>query len=108
MSVTIRMARIGRKNLPAFKIVAATTRSKRNGIFLDTIGSYNPSEKPAHLSINKEKYQEWLGKGALVTPSVKKLVDGTYEFAAYPSAKKVKALQKKQAQQAEKNAPSQE
>jgi small subunit ribosomal protein S16 len=90
MSVTIRLARIGRKNLAAYRIVVSNTRSKRNGIFLDTIGSYNPSEKPVLLTFDKDKLKDWTAKGALITDAVKKLTEGTYEYKLYPSAKKVK------------------
>ena len=90
MSVTIRLARTGRKNLPSFKIVVANTRSKRNGEILDTIGSYNPSEKPEFFKYDKEKVAMWQQRGALMTESVKKLIEGTYKFVAYPSARKVK------------------
>ncbi len=95
MSVTIRLARIGRKNLPAFRLVVANTKSKRNGRFLDTIGSYNPLDKPILLSFDKEKLALWKSRGALITESVTKLLEGTYDFKPYPSAKKLKAEQKK-------------
>ncbi len=97
MTVTIRLSRTGRKNLPAYKIVVANTRSKRNGLVLDTIGSYNPTEKPELLIVNKEKFQMWKDRGALITDSVTKLVEGTYKFVSYPSARKLKLAEKKKA-----------
>lgn len=83
MSVTIRLARIGKRNAPAFKIVVANTRDKRNGRFLDILGHYNPSHNPPLFSIDKDKYKEWKGKGALSTDAVEKLLAGTYEFKPY-------------------------
>lgn len=100
MSVTIRLAKTGRKNLPSFRLVVTNTRSKRNGRFLDTIGSYNPSDKPVLFTFDKEKLALWKERGALVTDSVNKLLEGKYEFKPYPSAKKVKAEAKKAAQKA--------
>ena len=83
MSVTIRLARMGRKNAPSFKIVVANTRDKRNGRFLDILGFYNPSHEPVQLEFDKNKYKEWVGKGALVSDAVKKLHEGTYEYIPY-------------------------
>jgi small subunit ribosomal protein S16 len=97
MSVTIRLARTGRKNLPAYKIIVANTRSKRNGLVLDTIGSYNPTEKPEVLKVNQEKYKLWQSRGALISESVTKLLDGTYKYVLYPSARKLKLAEKKKA-----------
>jgi small subunit ribosomal protein S16 len=102
MSVTIRLALIGKRNQPSYRIVAANTRSKRNGEFLETIGSYNPMTKPEHLSFDKDKLKLWQDRGALMTESVKKLLEGTYTFALYPSAKKVKREAKKAAEKAAK------
>ena len=83
MSVTIRLARIGKRNAPAYKIVVANTRDKRNGRFLDVLGHYNPSHNPVLLDIDTKKIDEWKGKGAMITDAVTKLVDGTYEFTPY-------------------------
>ncbi len=97
MSVTIRLARTGRKNLPSYKIVVANTRSKRNGLVLDTIGTYNPSEKPELIKIDQDKLTMWKDRGALISDAVTKLVDGTYKYVLYPSARKLKLAEKKKA-----------
>ncbi|OGC47622.1 30S ribosomal protein S16 [candidate division WWE3 bacterium RIFCSPHIGHO2_01_FULL_42_13] len=83
MSVTIRLAQIGKTNSPAFKVVVSNTRDKRNGKFLDILGHYNPSNNPVLLEIDKKKYEEWKGKGAMVTSAVEQLVEGKYEFTPY-------------------------
>ncbi len=83
MSVTIRLAQIGKTNSPAFKVVVSNTRDKRNGRFLDILGHYNPSNNPVLLDIDKKKYEEWKGKGAMVTSAVEQLVEGKYEFTPY-------------------------
>ncbi len=83
MSVKIRLSKIGKTNAPAFRIVVAQTRDKRNGKPLDVLGHYNPSHTPALFDIDKEKYQEWIEKGAQVTDAVVELVEGTYEFQPY-------------------------
>jgi small subunit ribosomal protein S16 len=94
MSVTIRLARFGKKFAPSYKIVVANTRDKRNGKFLDILGYYNPSENPVKFNIDKEKYSKWTGNGALVTDAVKKLVDGTYEYTPYKGSTKEEDIEK--------------
>jgi len=87
MSVTIRLARTGRRNQPAYKIVVSNTRDKRNGRFVDILGHFNPTTTPAEFSYNKEKYEKWTKTGALVTEAVKKLVEGKYEYTKYEPRK---------------------
>ncbi|RJR27389.1 30S ribosomal protein S16 [candidate division WWE3 bacterium] len=87
MSITIRLARIGRKNSPAYKVVVANTRSKRNGRFLDILGHYNPSETPVALEIDKKRLEDWRSKGALITDSVTNLLEGNYSYTPYRSKK---------------------
>lgn len=83
MAVAIRLTRIGKKNAPAFKIVAATKRSKLNGKYLEVLGHYNPSHDPEILKIDKEKYDNWVSKGAKPSKTVEELVEGSYEFQHY-------------------------
>lgn len=88
MSVKIRLAKTGKKNAPAYKIVVAQTRTKRNGKYLDILGDFNPTMggKPV---INKVKLDAWVKKGALLTDSVKEIVEGTYKYLKYnPKAEK--------------------
>ena len=82
MSIKIRLARTGKKNATAFRVVVSQTRTKRNGKFLDILGNFNPAvaEKPA---IDKDKVDEWVKKGALVTDPVKKMLDGSYKYVKY-------------------------
>jgi len=83
MSITIRLAKFGRKKAHSFRIVVANTKDKRNGMFLDILGFYNPSEKPVKFAYDKNKYFEWKSKGALISESVEKLIDGTYVQKSY-------------------------
>jgi len=87
MSITIRLAKEGKRNAPSYKVVVAQTRSKRNGKPLDVLGYFNPSKNPKEFSISEEKYTEWTKKGALVTPAIKNLIAGTYEFVKYSPKK---------------------
>jgi small subunit ribosomal protein S16 len=74
MAVRIRLTRLGRKKKPYYRIIVADSESKRDGKFLDIVGTYDPLQDPALIKIDDEKLQEWLGKGALPTTTVKSLM----------------------------------
>ena len=72
MSVSIKLSRYGAKKSPFYRIVAQTTRSKRDGKSLAILGWWNPLKKTKE--INMELLNEWKGKGAIITDGVKKLL----------------------------------
>lgn len=74
MAVRIRLTRLGRKKKPFYRIIVADSESKRDGKFLDVVGTYDPLKDPASIIINNDKLQEWLGKGALPTITVQSLI----------------------------------
>jgi small subunit ribosomal protein S16 len=74
MSLSIRLSRIGRKGIKAFRIVVSEARSKRDGKSVEIIGSYNPSLKPPLLKLNQERLNYWLKVGAKPTEAVKRLI----------------------------------
>jgi small subunit ribosomal protein S16 len=74
MAVRIRLTRLGRKKKPFYRIIVADSESKRDGKFLDVIGTYDPLMDPVVININNEKLQEWLGRGAMPTTTVKSLI----------------------------------
>jgi small subunit ribosomal protein S16 len=74
MAVRIRLTRLGRKKKPFYRIIVADSESSRDGKFLDIVGSYDPVQDPAAIKIDDNKLQEWLGKGALPTTTVKSLI----------------------------------
>lgn len=74
MAVRIRLTRLGRKKKPFYRIIVADSENKRDGKFLDIVGTYDPLQNPAAITINNEKLQEWIGKGALPTTTVKSLM----------------------------------
>ena len=78
MSVKIRLARAGAKKRPYYKIVAASSRSPRDGRFLERLGSYDPilaAENPARLVLNEERIKHWLSVGALPSDRVARFLD---------------------------------
>ncbi len=74
MAVRIRLTRLGRKKKPFYRIVVADSECPRDGKFLDIVGTYDPLQDPAAISIDNEKLQGWMGKGALPTTTVKSLL----------------------------------
>ena len=77
MAVRIRLTRLGKKKKPFYRIIVADSESKRDGKFLDVVGTYDPLQNPAAIKIDNEKLQEWIGKGALPTTTVKSLIGKT-------------------------------
>jgi small subunit ribosomal protein S16 len=70
MAVKLRLARRGRKKQPFYHIVAADSRSPRDGKFIEKLGTYNPLTVPATIEIDREKAFDWLMKGAQPTDTV--------------------------------------
>ncbi len=74
MAVRIRLTRLGRKKKPFYRIIVADSENKRDGKFLDIVGTYDPHQDPAAIKIDNNKLQDWLGRGALPTTTVKSLI----------------------------------
>lgn len=72
MSVKIRLARVGTKNAPVYRIVATDVRNKRDGQPLEILGTYNPASGK-FVQFHVDKMQDWMSKGAQMTDTVKKL-----------------------------------
>jgi small subunit ribosomal protein S16 len=73
MAVKIRLQRHGSKKRPFYRLVAADSRSPRDGRYLEILGTYNPTTDPATVKIDAEKANKWLNEGAQVTDTVKNL-----------------------------------
>ena len=74
MAVKIRLTRLGRKKLPYYRIVVADVEAKRDGKFLDIVGTYDPLKDPDEITLDSEKLQSWLDQGAKPTTTVKSLI----------------------------------
>ena len=77
MSVKIRLQRHGKKGKPFYWVVAADARSKRDGKFLEKIGTYNPNTNPATIDLNIEKAAQWLFNGAQPTDTARAILSYT-------------------------------
>ncbi len=77
MAVKIRLARGGVKKKPYYQIVVADERYKRDGRFIERVGSYDPNQEPAAVKFEEGKTLEWLAKGAQATDTVKQMLKKT-------------------------------
>ena len=74
MAVKIRLTRMGKKKKPFYRIVVANSESKRDGKFLAIVGTYDPLQQPAAITIHQDKLQSWLDQGAQPTDTVRNLL----------------------------------
>ena len=90
MAVKLRLKRMGSKQKPFYRIVAADSRFPRDGRFIETVGTYNPIAKPAEIKIDKEVAIKWLNNGAQPTDTVKKKNKNEDILKEFASSKKGK------------------
>jgi small subunit ribosomal protein S16 len=74
MAAKIRLARVGSKKNPIYRVVVADSRSPRDGRFIEIVGRYNPQPDPSVIDLDEEKIRDWLAKGAQPTDPVKRLL----------------------------------
>jgi small subunit ribosomal protein S16 len=74
MAVVIRLRREGNHDRPVFRIVAADSRFRRDGRFLDILGVYDPNKQKNGLTLNLDKVNEWIVKGAKPSDTVRGLI----------------------------------
>jgi small subunit ribosomal protein S16 len=74
MAVKLRLTRIGSKKNPIYRVVAADSRSPRDGKFIEILGRYNPQSEPSLIELDEEKVKSWLQKGAQPSETVSRLL----------------------------------
>ena len=74
MAVKLRLKRMGSKQKPFYRVVAADSRSPRDGRFIETVGTYDPVKKEESITIDEEKALKWLNNGAEPTDTVKNIL----------------------------------
>lgn len=98
MAVRIRLARIGKKKAPFYRIVATDQRQKRDGEYLENLGTYNPLTGEL-VQFHAEKLAAWIAKGAIPSDTVVRIQK---QFARANSAPQKKAVTAKKAVEAPK------
>ncbi len=89
MAVKLRLKRMGAKQRPFYRVVAADSRFPRDGRFLEVVGTYNPIMKPAEIKIDEEKALYWLSQGAQPTETVKNIFSKEGIMKKFAESKKV-------------------
>ena len=74
MAAKIRLARVGSKKNPIYRVVVADSRSPRDGRFIEIVGRYNPQTDPSTIVLDQDKIDDWIAKGAQPTDAVKRLL----------------------------------
>jgi small subunit ribosomal protein S16 len=74
MAVKLRLMRMGKKKQPTYRVVAADSRSPRDGRFIEIIGIYDPRQEPSLVRIDMDKARKWVSNGAQPTETVAKLL----------------------------------
>ncbi len=90
MAVKLRLRRMGAKNQPFYRVVAADSRSPRDGRFIENVGTYNPLTEPAEINLDEELVLKWLRNGAEPTETVRTLLRKTGILEKYHNEKMAK------------------
>ncbi len=104
MAVSIRLRREGARNRPYYKIVVADSRSPREGKFIEMIGTYDPKKPGANSTLNLERADYWISRGAQASDTVRSLIKKNKNPEA--AAKKAEAAAAKKAAAAPKASPA--
>ena len=93
MAVKIRLRRTGSKNAACFRVVAADTRSPRDGKFIELLGWYDPNMKTDNFSLKMDRIEYWISEGAAPSDTVKSLIKKSRKVAKNPAvAEKVEEV----------------
>lgn len=102
MAVSIRMARYGRKKRPFYRIVAADSECRRDGRYLEQLGTLNPLIDPPLVTLKEDRVKYWIGVGAQPSDTVAALVEKT--FPGYLSDIEAKRKEKIRSRRAKRKA----
>lgn len=78
--------RTGAKKRPSYRIVVKEKQSKRDGAFLENLGTYNPTREPAEINLKSDRVQYWLSKGAQPTDTVRRLIKQAAKAVTSPES----------------------
>jgi len=86
--LAIKLMRTGAKKRPSYRIIVKEKQSKRDGAYLENLGTYNPAREPAEIKLDIDRVRYWIGKGAQPTETVGKLIkaSGKQQATVEPEA----------------------
>src|SRR5216117_3923495 len=103
--LAISLMRLGAKKKPFYRLVVKEKRSKRDGKYLENLGTYDPMQDPADVRLNHDRIQYWIGVGAQPTDTVRSLIKNNPVQSEEERAAALQARSdKKAAEQAEREA----
>ncbi len=91
MAVKLRLKRMGGKQKPFYRIVAADSRSPRDGKFIELVGTYNPIKGQEVVTVDEEKALKWLNNGAEPTETVRSIFSSQGIMKKYADSKAKKS-----------------
>ena len=80
--LAIKLMRTGAKKSPSYRVVVKEKQSKRDGAYLENLGTYNPTRNPAEIKLNLDRVKYWLEKGAQPTDTVNRIIKASAKAAA--------------------------
>ncbi len=83
MAVKLRLMRMGKKKQPTYRLVAADSRSPRDGRFIEIVGTYDPRAEPSVVKIDNDKAVGWLRQGAQPSDPARKLLEISGAWGQY-------------------------
>ena len=72
--LAIKLMRTGAKKRPSYRVVVKEKQSKRDGAYLENVGTYNPTREPAEINLKMDRVNYWISKGAQPTDTVDRLI----------------------------------
>ena len=91
MAVKLRLTRMGKKKQPMYRVVATDSHTKRDGEYIELIGTYNPLTKPATIKLDEEVALKWLNSGAIPSDTVKNILRDAGVMKKFAESKNKKA-----------------
>ena len=84
--LAIKLMRTGAKKRPSYRVVVKEKRSKRDGAYLENVGTYDPTRQPAEIILKMERVRYWIEKGAQPTDTVSRLIKASSKEQAAQAA----------------------
>ena len=84
--LAIRLMRMGAKKRPFYRVIVKEKLSKRDGAYLENVGTYDPTRQPAEIKLNDERVRYWMERGAQPSPTVERLIKSQSRAAAAAQA----------------------
>ncbi len=84
--LAIKLMRTGAKKQPSYRVIVKEKKSKRDGAYLENVGTYNPTRQPAEIKLDMERVKYWLNQGAQPTQTVDRLIKASGKQAAATEA----------------------